>query len=164
MLRLRPLSLSMALALSAFSAPGMAAAKTISGVVETALQSRAAVRGEVSSAVAELRQPAFGLPLGGGLAMVEPVLRATVTVDRIGRLGSGRPVFQPRARHRLLAVEVLGRSEETRVSYPVSSTVFLGVGYSYVTLEDLAFEAAGTGSLESDYDSHNLLLRAHWQF
>ena len=28
----------------------------------------------------------------------------------------------------------------------------------------LAFVVAGAGSLEPDYDSHNLLIRAHWQF
>jgi len=48
--------------------------------------------------------------------------------------------------------------------YAVSSTVSVGLNYRRVTEEDLSFEVAETGSLESDYDSHNFVLQARWEF
>ena len=40
----------------------------------------------------------------------------------------------------------------------------LGLRYSYQRSEDLVFKVAKTGSLQDDYQSHNVLLRAQWEF
>ena len=49
-------------------------------------------------------------------------------------------------------------------SVPVSERVSFGFGYEYVTPEDLAFELAESGALASDYESHQVMIRARWRF
>jgi hypothetical protein len=44
----------------------------------------------------------------------------------------------------------------------LSERFSLGIGYRHVEGEDLWREFADAGSV--DYDSHNILLRAHWRF
>jgi hypothetical protein len=45
---------------------------------------------------------------------------------------------------------------------PLSERFSLGIGYRHVEGEDLWREFADAGSV--DYDSHNIVLRAHWRF
>ncbi len=163
MARLRRLTLCTTLVVvTAWTHPGGAAADIISGVVKTALQQQATVRGETAGAVAAQGRT-LRLPLGSTLALAEPAVRAAVVEESIARFGLVRSGAS-QARHGLLAIGRARPAEGPGLSYPVSATISLGVGYSYVTMEDLAFVVAGAGSLEPDYDSHNLLIRAHWQF
>lgn len=155
---LRRLTLFAALIATACSS-GAAAADLVGGAVRTALHHGAAVRGQVAETPAELR--ALRLPAGGALAFAQPLVRASVAGDRLGLRAFGAPL---EAGREVAPVATPGAAEEARLSFPVSSRMSLGVGYSYVTSEDLAFEVAETGSLERDYDSHNVLIRAHWQF
>ena len=55
-------------------------------------------------------------------------------------------------------------SDGSKLGYAVSREVRLGLGYDYVTGEDLDFEVAETGSLDDDYTSHRVMVRAHVQF
>lgn len=48
------------------------------------------------------------------------------------------------------------------LALPVTERLFVGLGYRRVQGEDLWREFAETGSV--DYDSHQLLVRAHWRF
>ena len=50
------------------------------------------------------------------------------------------------------------------LAYPVTDTLSLGLDYRYLRSEDLVFKVAKTGSLDSDYQSHNVLLQARWDF
>lgn len=50
------------------------------------------------------------------------------------------------------------------VAYAVSREVRLGLGYDFLTSEDLDFEVAETGSLDDDYASHRVMVRAHLKF
>jgi hypothetical protein len=56
------------------------------------------------------------------------------------------------------------RSDAQGVAVPVSETVSLGLGYEYLRREDIHLEVAETGSLNEEYSSHNVVLRAHWKF
>ena len=47
-------------------------------------------------------------------------------------------------------------------SVPLSERFSLGIGYRHVEAEDLWREFADAAAV--DYDSHNILLRAHWRF
>jgi opacity protein-like surface antigen len=50
------------------------------------------------------------------------------------------------------------------LALPVSDTVSLGLGYEYLRREDIRLEVAETGSLNEEYSTHNVVLRAHWKF
>ena len=47
---------------------------------------------------------------------------------------------------------------------PVSESVSLGLRYQYLRPEDIRRDVAETGSLDDEYSSHNLVLRARWKF
>lgn len=155
---LRRLALFVALIATACHS-GAAAADLIGGAVRTAFHHEAAIRGQVADTPAELR--ALRLPAGGALAFAQPVVRASVAGDRLGLRAFGAPL---EAARELAPVGTPGAVEEALLTFPVSSRMSLGLGYNYVTSEDVAFEVAETGSLSPDYDSHYVLIRAHWQF
>jgi hypothetical protein len=103
--------------------------------------------------------------------------------QRMAVLGTARPPLGPGglgtqrqavgATHRLniLALErrqpqglVLPWHSQGRSTFALALTnrLAVGLGYRYVEGEDLWREFADIGS--TDYESHNLLLRAHWRF
>ena len=65
-----------------------------------------------------------------------------------------------------LAALLAGPSLEQKpgVSYALSPFMSLALAYQFVTSEDLALELGKPASLESDYNSHNVFVRARWQF
>ncbi|MGH6900204.1 MAG: hypothetical protein ACREJ5_27250 [Geminicoccaceae bacterium] len=48
------------------------------------------------------------------------------------------------------------------MALPLTERLAVGLGYRHVRGEDLWREFTDIGSME--YDSHNVLLRAHWRF
>jgi hypothetical protein len=99
---------------------------------------------------------ASGIP-----ALPRPVLRIG------GFAGPGQVVASPaglmRERRRqpesLLPWRGQGRSA---LALPLTDRLALGVGYRRVRGEDLWLEFAEIGGM--DYESHNVVLRAHWRF
>jgi hypothetical protein len=135
--------------------------------IATALQQSAAVAGarprslNVGAGLAQLQ-------FGGALAFAQPSLRAAVA-GRVGAPGSGYPILAPGRVRPLARRSGLARwldldGSEPALAYPVTETLSLGLGYRFLRSEDLVFKVAKTGSLDSDYRSHNLLLQAHWEF
>jgi long-subunit fatty acid transport protein len=55
-------------------------------------------------------------------------------------------------------------SSKPTLAYPVTDSLSLGLGYRFLRSEDLVFKVAKTGSLDSNYQSHNVLFQAHWDF
>ena len=132
--------------------------------IATALQQSAAVAGarprslNVGAGLAQLQ-------FGGALAFAQPSLRAAVADARRDpatdpRAGRVRPLARRSGLARWLDLD----GSEPALAYPVTETLSLGLGYRFLRSEDLVFKVAKTGSLDSDYQSHNLLFQAHWEF
>jgi hypothetical protein len=96
-----------------------------------------------------------------GVALLEPVLRIR------GFAGPGQVVDRSRGlmpeRRRQQPVILPWRSQgRSALALPLTDRLALGVGYRRVLGEDLWREFAEIGGM--DYESHNVLLRAHWRF
>ena len=133
------------------------------GGIETALHQSAAVTGKGLRASRPAGE-ALQLQVGDALALTQPSLRA-----RLARGGSRRylaPQFPAgREARRPGATRWLDLSgSRPGLAYPVTDSLSLGLRYSYQRSEDLVFNVAKTGSLDNDYQSHNVLLRAQWEF
>jgi hypothetical protein len=141
------------------------------GAVETALQQSAAIAGKAERPN-EVRDDMVQLQVGGALALAQPALRATVPVPAV----TGR---RPADAFRTLALTPAAspttwwggampwlelRGARPTFVLPLTDSLSLGLAYRYVRVEDLDFKAAKTGLLAPDYQSHNVLLRARWEF
>jgi hypothetical protein len=100
------------------------------------------------SAVVRMAQPAQG---PGGIRAPRQVVGA----HRLNVLALERRQPQGLA----LPWRSQGRSD---LALALTDRLAVGLGYRYVEGEDLWREFAEIGS--TDYESHNLLLRAHWRF
>jgi opacity protein-like surface antigen len=99
---------------------------------------------------------AIQLQIGAGMgahAFLQPAVRASVPSEVMQRSINGSRQAQGTAERR-----------SPMLSLSVSDSVSLGLRYRYLRPEDLRREAAETASLNEDYSSHNLLVRARWQF
>jgi hypothetical protein len=116
----------------------------------------------VPAAADEAREAAVaGATWHGGVAAAQAPIPARVAAT-------------PRRADSAVALAPERRERETRIQLPwlaqagsglaisVSERFSLGVGYRRVVGEDLWREFAEAGSV--DYESHNILLRAHWRF
>jgi hypothetical protein len=137
------------------------------GGIETALQQSVALAGKRELAL-DPRSGLMQLQVGGALALAQPWLRAAVGgTSQPGRavahplaFGGEGPAVRPSGLARWLD---LNGSNPT-LAYPVTDRLSLGLGYRFLRSEDLVFKVAKTGSLDSNYQSHNVLLQAHWEF
>ncbi|HSA80055.1 MAG TPA: hypothetical protein VLE23_04485 [Geminicoccaceae bacterium] len=135
--------------------------------IETALHQSVALTGKRELAL-DPRSGLMQLQVGGALALAQPWLRATVSgAPRPGQalahplaFGGEGPAVRPSGLARWLETS----GTKTSLAYPVTDSLSLGLGYRYLRSEDLVFKVAKTGSLDSNYQSHNLLLQAHWEF
>ncbi len=58
----------------------------------------------------------------------------------------------------------LHRDSDPHMSYAVTSSLSIAVGYHYVEAEDRVADLAIATVQDVDYQSHDLLVRAHWHF
>lgn len=105
------------------------------------------------------------LQVGGALALSQPSVRARVAGSGSHRyaapqLLSGREEVELPAVVRWLDL----RGSKPGLAYPVTGSLSLGFRYTFQRGEDLVFRVAKTGALHDDYASHNVLLRAQWEF
>jgi hypothetical protein len=107
----------------------------------------------------------IGARVGGALAFVQSAVRAALptTAMHYSINGGARPDRAPHSRPGVLALFDLG-GEKRGLAVPVTESVSLGLGYRYLRREDLHLEVAETGSVDEEYSSHNVVLRARWQF
>jgi hypothetical protein len=107
----------------------------------------------------------IGARVGGALAFVQSAVRATPPTMAMHQSinGGPRPDREARGPQGVLALFDLG-GEKRGLAVPVTESVSLGVRYRYLRPEDLRLEAAETGSLDEEYSSHKVVLRARWQF
>jgi len=136
------------------------------GRIETALQQSAAAAGKQQRAL-HAREALLQLQVGGALAFAQPSLRATVSDGRASTPGDLYPLLtlrgdRPAVRRLPRWLDLNGSTPG--LAYPVTDTLSLGLDYRYLRSEDLVFKVAKTGSLDSDYQSHNVLLQARWDF
>jgi hypothetical protein len=142
-------------------------ARPATGSIESALHQSVALTGKRELAV-DAHAGIVQLPIGGALALAQPSLRAAVTgasrpaAAPVGPLGFGaeHPAVRPAGLARW--VELNGR--KPTLAYAVTDSLSLGLGYRFLRTEDLVFKVAKTGSLDSNYQSHNVLFQAHWEF
>jgi hypothetical protein len=126
--------------------------------IATALQQSAAMAA-ARPRFLNLRAGLAQLQFGGALAYAQPSLRAVIAGGR-----EASDDFRPPARRSGLARWLDLDGSEPALAYPVTETLSLGLGYRFLRSEDLVFKVAKTGSLDSNYQSHNLLFQAHWEF
>jgi hypothetical protein len=96
----------------------------------------------------------------GVAALAQPALRSRAVAGP-GQAAGGLPGLQPerwRQPASLLPWRGQGRSA---LALPLTDRLALGIGYRRVLGEDLWLEFAEIGAM--DYESHNVLLRAHWR-
>lgn len=106
----------------------------------------------------------IGAQIGGAQAFGRTTVRASLPSSAMLRTING--VRADRAPHdggSMMALLEVDR-EKRAVALPVTDSVSLGVGYQYLRQEDLRLEVAETASLDDGYSTHNVVLRARWQF
>ncbi len=100
----------------------------------------------------------------GAQAFVQPAVRASMPSSAMQRSINGVARSQAAdGRNGVLALFGLGGGRPG-LAVPVSDTVSLGLRYQYLEREDIALEVAETGALDEGYSSHNVVVRARWQF
>jgi opacity protein-like surface antigen len=101
----------------------------------------------------------------GAQAFLQPVVRASMPTAAMHRSINGAVQAHRTAdgRNAMLALFHL-RSDKPGLALLVSESVSLGLRYQYLRREDIRRAIAETAPLDEQYSSHNLVLRARWQF
>lgn len=148
----------------------LAAPKAYGGAADNAAAVRTALtesNGALTKAGIEPDRAGRGVILPkGSKALAEPLLQEALTINRLSLIGSWNMSLVPGDGSGRETFRESGNwaSENGGIRYSVNSRVSLGLNYRRLTEEDLKFEVAETGSLESGYDSHSLVLQARWEF
>jgi opacity protein-like surface antigen len=101
----------------------------------------------------------------GAQAFLQPAVRASMPSAVMQRTINGVVQAQGAADGRGTMFTVLGfGGDKQGLGLPVSETVTLGLRYQYLRPEDIRRDVAETASLDDEYTSHNLVLRARWHF
>jgi hypothetical protein len=141
--------------------------RPVTGGIQTALHQSVAQAGKRQLSLYP-HTKIMQLQIGGALAFAQPSLRAAVTGASRARaayfyplaFGGPDPEVRPSGLARWLALT----GSQPTLAYPVTDSLSLGFGYRFLRSEDLVFKVAKTGSLDSNYQSHNLLFQAYWEF
>jgi hypothetical protein len=148
----------------------LTAPKAHGGAADGAAAGRTALtqsNGAIAKAEIEPDRTVMGLILPtGSKAFAQPLLQGVLPTDRLGLIGSRNapPLPGGRSAHDTFGEPGKWASEDGGIHYSVSPRVSFGLNYRRLTEEDLKFEVAETGSLESGYDSHSFVLQARWEF
>jgi hypothetical protein len=137
-------------------------------IVATLLFLGSATSARPDSTAAPAERATVKLQLGarvGAQAVVQPAVRASMPSPAMQRSINGVARVQQAVdgRNGVLALFGLGGGRPG-LAVPVSDSVSLGLRYQYLEREDIALEVAETGALDEAYSSHNVVLRARWQF
>jgi hypothetical protein len=101
----------------------------------------------------------------GVQAFLQPAVRASMPTAAMYRTINGVVQAQRTADGRNAMLALFNRgSGKPGLALPVSESVSLGLRYQYLRPEDIRREIAETASLNEEYSSHNLVLRARWHF
>jgi hypothetical protein len=108
------------------------------------------------------------LQIGAGVgaqALAQPAVRASMPTALMHRTINGRMQAQgAHAGGNAMLALLSRRGDKPGLALPVSESVSLGLRYQYLRPEDIRRDMAETASLDDAYSSHNLMLRARWQF
>jgi hypothetical protein len=164
----RVLGLTMVFVVGATTAANANSRLDMSGSgIETALHQSAAVTGKGRRAPRTAGE-ALQLRVGDALALTQPSLRARLAGDDSrGYLAPPLSTAHepaPAARRPATVRWLDAGDARPTLAYPVTDSLSLGLRYSYQRSEDLVFKVAKTGSLSDNYENHNVLLRAQWEF
>jgi len=101
----------------------------------------------------------------GAQAFLQPVVRASMPSAAMHRSINGAVQAHRTAdgRNAMLALFHV-RGDKPGLALPVSESISLGLRYQYLRREDIRRAIAETAPLDEQYSSHNLVLRARWQF
>lgn len=101
----------------------------------------------------------------GAQAFLQPAVRAVMPTAAMQRTINGLVQAQRAAdgRNAMLTLLSFG-GDKPGLGLPVSETVSLGLRYQYLRPEDIRRDVAETASLDEEYTSHTLVLRARWHF
>ena len=135
------------------AASAWAEAPTAAGASEPASGEGIAVQLEIGT---RLGAHAFLQPAAARASMPTAAMQRTINgVVRAQRAADSRKAMLP-----LLSFG----GDRPGVGLPVSETVSLRLRYQYLRPEDIRRDVAETASLDDEYTSHNLVLRARWNF
>jgi hypothetical protein len=100
----------------------------------------------------------------GAQAFLQPAIRASVPTAAMHRTINGVAQAHRTTAGRNEVLALFGRGDKPGLALPVSESVSLGLRYQYLRPEDIRRNIAEAASLNEGYSSHNLVLRARWQF
>jgi hypothetical protein len=100
----------------------------------------------------------------GAQAFLQPAIRASMPTAAMHRTINGVAQAHRTATGRNKVLALFSRGDRSGLALPVSESVSLRLRYQYLRPEDLRRNIAETASLNDGYSSHNLVLRARWQF
>ena len=135
-------------------------------IVATLLFLVSATAVEAGSAVAP-GEGAGTLRIGArasALAVLQPAVRASMTSRAMYRSINGRGRTQRAAGDNAMLALLHGAGDKPSLALPVSDSLSLDLRYQYLRPEDIRRETGETASLDEAYTSHNVVLRARWQF
>ena len=101
----------------------------------------------------------------GAQAFLQPAVRAGAPTAAMQRSLNGVARTRGAAARSDPMLALFVRSEKSGLALPVSDAVSVGLRYQYLRREDLSRAAAAdTATMDEDFSSHNLVVRASWQF
>jgi hypothetical protein len=100
----------------------------------------------------------------GAQAFLQPAIRASMPTAAMHRTINGAAQAHRTTAGRNEVLALFSRGDRPGLALPVSESVSLRLRYQYLRPEDLRRNIAETASLNDGYSSHNLVLRARWQF
>jgi hypothetical protein len=107
----------------------------------------------------------FGARPVGAQAFLQPTIRASLPSAAMHRtinsVASARAAAHGRPAP--LGVHNMGGGR-SGLALPVSRSVSLGLRYQYLRPEDMRLNVAESASLNEEYSSHSLVMRARWKF
>jgi hypothetical protein len=101
----------------------------------------------------------------GAQAIAQPAIRASMAAAAMHRTINGVVDAQRTADGRNAMLGLFNSvGNKPGLALPVSESVSLGVRYQYLRPEDIRRNMSETASLDDNYSSHNVVLRARWRF
>ena len=134
-------------------------------IVATLLFLVSATAVEAGSAVAS-GEGARTLQIGArasAQAVLQPAIRASMATRAMYRSINGSRTQRAAGNNAMLAL-FHGGGDKPGLALPVSDSLSLDLRYQYLRPEDIRRETGETASLDEAYTSHNVVLRARWQF